>query len=223
MTDCFLWLYAKVLPRYRAFADAMRIKWLSRYAGLGGVGKGCRVGRRIRIVGNAKGIRLGDHVVIEDNVSLICTGLHAQLILGDGCHLYQGTVLDTGPDGRIHLGRSTSVNPYGVLYGHGGLTTGSYVRIAAHTVIIPANHVFDAMDKPIAKQGLTKQGIEIEDDVWIGSGVRILDGVHIGSGAVIAAGSVVTKSVPRMAVVAGVPARTIKMRAERVVENGDAP
>ncbi|MCK7515996.1 MAG: acyltransferase [Desulfobacterales bacterium] len=72
--------------------------------------------------------------------------------------------------------------------GDGGLTIGNNVRIAAHTVIIPANHVFDDVNIPIRKQGLSKKGIVIEDDVWIGSGVKILDGVVIGKGCVIGAG-----------------------------------
>lgn len=58
----------------------------------------------------------------------------------------------------------------------------------------------------------TKGDIIIEDDVWIGCGATIMSGVHIGKGAVIAAGAVVTKDVEPYAIVAGVPAKTIKMR-----------
>lgn len=221
MLEFVVRVYARLLPRYEAFADALRAKWFAGYAGLGAVGEACRVGKRIRIVGNPGGIHIGRHVVIEDNVSLICTGPNARLMLGDGCHLYQGAVLDTGPDGTIQLGRSTSINPYCVIYGHGGLTTGTYVRIAAHTVIIPANHIFEATDKPIAKQGLKKRGIVIEDDVWIGAGVRVLDGVRIGTGAVVAAGSVVNRPVPSMAVVGGVPARILKVREAAPADNGE--
>ena len=52
----------------------------------------------------------------------------------------------------------------------------------------------------------------IEDDVWIGSNSVILSGVKIGRGAVIGAGSIVTKNVPKYAIVAGNPAKVIKMR-----------
>jgi acetyltransferase-like isoleucine patch superfamily enzyme len=52
-------------------------------------------------------------------------------------------------------------------------------------------------------------GIDIADNVWLGAGSRILDGVHIGRNAVVAAGAVVTKSVPDDTTVAGVPAQVI--------------
>jgi acetyltransferase-like isoleucine patch superfamily enzyme len=114
--------------------------------------------------------------------------------------------------GFIRIGDHCSVNPFCVLYGHGGLTIGNNVRIATCTVIIPANHVFSDLDIPIHKQGTTALGIVIEDNVWIGANVTILDGVRIGRGAVIGAGAVVTKDVDPLHVVGGVPACTIKVR-----------
>ncbi|PHN33724.1 hypothetical protein AO242_23660 [Pseudomonas sp. ICMP 561] len=121
-------------------------------------------------------------------------------------------MLETGPGGKIELGKSNSVNPYCVIYGHGGLKTGNYVRIAAHAVIIPANHIYADSTVPIAKQGLVRQGISLGNDIWIGAGCRILDGVCIEDGAIIAAGAVVNKSVERGSIVGGVPAKLIKYR-----------
>ena len=54
--------------------------------------------------------------------------------------------------------------------------------------------------------------IIIHDDVWIGSNVTILPGITIGHGAVIAAGSIVTKDVEPFSIVAGIPARKMRMR-----------
>jgi acetyltransferase-like isoleucine patch superfamily enzyme len=79
-------------------------------------------------------------------------------------------------------------------------------------VIIPANHNPPTVDTALRDTGVTARGIRIDDDVWIGAGARILDGVHIGAHAIIGAGSVVTKSVPANATVAGVPAKVIRQR-----------
>lgn len=114
--------------------------------------------------------------------------------------------------GEITIGDNCSVNPYCVLYGGGGLKIGDRVRIAAHTVIVPSNHIFSNPDLPIKDQGLSCKGIAIEDDVWIGAGARILDGVKIGRGAVVGAGAVVTKSIEPFSIVAGVPARVVGTR-----------
>lgn len=115
-------------------------------------------------------------------------------------------------NGFIEIGRKSSVNPFCVLLGYGGIKIGDRVRIAAHTSIIAFNHNFMDADTPITQQGNSSKGIVIEDDVWIGTGVRVLDGVRIGQGAVIAAGAVVNKDVPPYTVVAGVPAKPIKTR-----------
>ena len=56
--------------------------------------------------------------------------------------------------------------------------------------------------------------IVIDDYVWIASRATILPNVHIGRGAVIATGAVVTKDVPPLAIVGGVPARIIKYRQD---------
>jgi acetyltransferase-like isoleucine patch superfamily enzyme len=65
---------------------------------------------------------------------------------------------------------------------------------------------------PIQSQGVTRAGITIGDDAWVGDSVIVLDGVNVGRGAVIGAGSVVTRSVPDGAVVVGNPAREIRQR-----------
>ena len=112
--------------------------------------------------------------------------------------------------GVISIAKESTVNPFSILYGHGSLYIGSYVRIAAGTIIIPANHCFTDKSVPIFKQGLSQHGIVIHDDVWVGAGARILDGVSVGSGSVIAAGTVVSRTVPKNVVVAGVPAKVIR-------------
>jgi acetyltransferase-like isoleucine patch superfamily enzyme len=76
--------------------------------------------------------------------------------------------------------------------------------------MLAVNHVFDDPRRSFVEQGITAQGIVVEDDVWIGAGAILTDGVRIGRGAVVAAGAVVTHDVLPHTVVAGVPARVVR-------------
>ncbi|MCU0126405.1 acyltransferase [Pseudomonas vlassakiae] len=176
------------------------------------LGEGVQVAPDACFEGHIENILIGRRVVIKSGARLICTNAEAKIVIGDGSIIQHGAILETGPGGQITLGKSNSVNPYCVLYGHGGLKMGDYVRIAAHTVVIPANHIYQDPTVPIAKQGLQKRGIQLGNDIWVGTGCRILDGVTVQDGAIIAAGAVVNKSVERGGIVGGVPAKLIKYR-----------
>jgi acetyltransferase-like isoleucine patch superfamily enzyme len=140
------------------------------------------------------------------------------VLVRDGVILSDGVVVATY-GGAIEIGAGVYVGPYCVLYGHGGLAIGRNTMIGAHTVIVPANHGFARVDVPMNAQPLTREGIEIGEDVWIGAGCRVLDGVRIGDGAVIGAGAVVTRDIDAHAVAMGVPARVVR---SRLVRAGDA-
>jgi acetyltransferase-like isoleucine patch superfamily enzyme len=114
--------------------------------------------------------------------------------------------------GRIDIGPDVVIGPYSIVYGHGGLTIGAGSGLAAHVVLIPANHRFEDPSTTIRSQGETRQGITIGRDVWIAAHVTVLDGVTIGDGAVIAAGAVVRSDVEPYTIVGGVPARVIGRR-----------
>ncbi|CAG1023237.1 lipopolysaccharide O-acetyltransferase [Patescibacteria group bacterium] len=168
--------------------------------------------RKVRIIGKDK-VTLGKNLKIEDSVVIdaVGDGGGKYIRIGDNCILRRGVMISTN-SGWVEIGENCSFNPYCVIYGHGGLKIGNNVRIATHTVIVPSNHIFANPDIPITKQGLSKEGIIIEDDVWIGAGVTILDGVVVGTGSVIGAGAVVTKDVPPYKIMAGVPAKIIGSR-----------
>jgi acetyltransferase-like isoleucine patch superfamily enzyme len=132
------------------------------------------------------------------------------IVIGDNTNIAEFVILDVA-GGYIKIGKRCTVNPFSVLYGHGGLEIGDDVHIATKCTIIPANHGI-AFDVPLHKQAATMKGIKIEDDVWVGANVCILDGVTVGTGSVIGAGSVVAKSIPKYSIAAGVPAKVIKSR-----------
>ncbi len=132
--------------------------------------------------------------------------------VSEGVTISEGVILATS-GGRIDIEENVFIGPYCVLYGHGGLRIGKDTLIAAHTVIIPNSHGFLDLRVPIREQIETSVGINIEENVWIGCGVRILDGVTIGKGCVVGAGAVVNKSLNSNLVVVGVPARALRKRA----------
>jgi acetyltransferase-like isoleucine patch superfamily enzyme len=112
--------------------------------------------------------------------------------------------------GDVEFGAHTTVNPYAMISGK--VRCGDGVRIASHVSIVGFNHGFDDPHVPIHTQKHESLGITIEDDVWIGANAVVLDGVRVGRGAVIAAGAVVSRDVPPMAIVAGVPAKVVRFR-----------
>ena len=114
--------------------------------------------------------------------------------------------------GEVVLGAHCTVNPYATISGK--VSCGDGVRIASHASLVGFNHGFDDPDLPIYRQKHESRGIIIEDDVWIGANAVVVDGVTIGRGAVIAAGAVVSKDVPPMAVVGGVPAKVLRYRGQ---------
>jgi acetyltransferase-like isoleucine patch superfamily enzyme len=130
--------------------------------------------------------------------------------IGKHCEIHPFSMILTY-GGDIEIGDDCSLNPFAIIYGHAGVRLGNGVRIAAHSVIIPANHKPPSDGLPLHLSGLTGKGIVIDDNVWLGIGCSVLDGVHISRNVIVGAGSVVTRSVPANTTVAGVPARVIKV------------
>jgi len=170
---------------------------------------------------------------IESNVRLRYA---SNITLGHGAYLDQGTYLHACPAGieigentivmhgavlhvynfrgmpqsGIRVGRDSLIGEYSVIRGQGGVVIGDRVYTSPFTQLLSVNHVFDDPERPFVEQGITAEGIVIEDDVWLGAGAVITDGVRVGHHSIVAAGAVVTKDVPAYSVVGGVPAKVIK-------------
>lgn len=176
---------------------------------------------------------MGSQVFIQHGVEFINT---SGIEIGNGVYLFKGVRLDAKghPNNRIHLGNrvaiernvdigsledtcihideDTFIAPDVCISGPGDIKIGKHCMIAAHSGIYANNHVFTDPLSPIRLQGVTRKGIVIEDDCWLGHGVTVLDGVTIGQGSVIGAGAVVNKDIPPFSVAVGIPARVIKSR-----------
>jgi acetyltransferase-like isoleucine patch superfamily enzyme len=158
-------------------------------------------------------IRLGRGVYLDHGVYL--HGGPGGLAIGDrswimaGCRLHVFNFRDL-PHAGIHIGRRTFIGEGTIIRGQGGVTIGDNVLFGPRVMVLAVNHVFTDPDRPIMDQGITAEGIRIEDNCWIGAGAIILDGVTIGRGASIGAGAVVTRSVPPRSLAVGVPARVTR-------------
>lgn len=158
-----------------------------------------------------KNFIVSEGAYIEDSAIIKIKG-DGKVIIGSNTEVLDGVILMSYFSGCITIGSNCSINPYTIIYGVADTIIGNNVLIAGHCMIIPNNHIFSDKSRPINSQGNNYKGIIIEDDVWIGHGCSILDGVTISKGAVIAAGSVVNKSVPPFCVYGGNPAKLIKQR-----------
>jgi acetyltransferase-like isoleucine patch superfamily enzyme len=168
-------------------------------------------GVRLRFAAN---IRLGPRSYLDQSVYIhacpqgVSIGADTLVMHGSILHVYNFRNL---PQAGIRIGSKSLIGEYNVIRGQGGVTIGDRVYTSPMVQIVAVDHVFDDPHRPFIEQGITAQGIVIEDDVWIGSGAVITDGTHIGRGAVIAAGAVVTSYVAPHTVVGGVPARVLRL------------
>lgn len=158
-------------------------------------------------------IRLGKGVFVASGAEIVA-GKNERVEIGDDSFIHRGVLLYPY-GGKIRIGKNVGINPYCVIYGHGGVEIGDDVLIATSCVIIPANHRRERLDLPIRSQGLICKGIKIENNVWLGARSVVLDGVKIGEGAVVGAGSVVSRDIPPNSIAVGVPAKVIRMRTEK--------
>jgi len=190
-----LWL------RGRASGGAMLGRGVRfQYLGLIRFGRWLKVGDHVRFSGlGTGGLTLGDRVSI---------GAFSQVIVSTSLH---------EPGRFIELGSRVGIGEFAYLGGGGGLRIGDDCIIGQYFSCHPENHHHADYATPIRLQGVTREGISIGPNCWIGSKVTVLDGVTIGAGCVVAAGAVVTRSVPAGSVVAGVPARLISSRVPAAV------
>jgi acetyltransferase-like isoleucine patch superfamily enzyme len=144
---------------------------------------------------SAEGIVFGNNVSVGRNTSIIGTG-HLQL-LGKGMKL----------GNNIGLG-------YGSFYGcGGGIEIGDDTIIGDFVSFHAENHLHNNISSPVRTQGITRQGILIGKNCWIGAKATILDGVTVEDGCIIAAGAVVTAGTyTANGIYGGVPAKLIRMR-----------
>jgi len=177
--------------------------------------RGAMLGRQVKFNYLSR-IRFGRWLKAGDQVRFSGLSTHG-LTLGDNVSIgaFSQVIVSTSlqePGAYIHIGNSVGIGEFAYLGGGGGLRIDDNCIIGQYFSCHPENHVHASVEQQIRLQGVTRKGIHIGPNCWIGSKVAVLDGVTIGEGCVVAAGAVVTRSVPARSVVAGVPARVISSR-----------
>jgi serine acetyltransferase len=125
--------------------------------------------------------------------------------LGDGtkvrCH-----------EGRVEIGAKTVIGQECTISAYKHVRIGEQCVIADRAMFIDFDHGVVEVERPIRVQGIYKRDVEVGSNVWVGYGACILRGVRVGDNSIVGTNSVVTRDVPANAVVAGIPARVIRMR-----------
>jgi len=155
-------------------------------------------------------IRLGRKCKIHDSAS-VDASRGPGIELGNQVTLNRYAYLQ-GDNGGVRIGSRVEINNFAIVNGTGGVDIGDDTLIGPGVRLISYQHRYVA-GATIRSQTCDARPIRIGRDVWLGANAVVLAGVTIGDGAVIGAGAVVTRDVPANAVVAGVPARLVKMRA----------
>ena len=163
------------------------------------------------IIDFAGELTLPESTIIEPLV-VIYGGKSARLIVGARNIFYPGCVVRID-EGQMITGDEVSFGPGCHIYEpRGGLVIGNHCMIGGGTLISGVNHGYLQQDIPMRHQPASYLPVTIEDDVWIGMGVKLLPGVRVGRGAIIGAGSVVTKDIPANSIAMGIPCRVTKQR-----------
>jgi acetyltransferase-like isoleucine patch superfamily enzyme len=166
-----------------SFFNSSKIKW----------GRYLRLGNHVSVSTLSKnGIQLGNSVSIDAfSWVIVSTSLH---YIGD----------------RIVIGNNVGIGEFASLGGVRVLEIGDEYIVGQYWSCHPKNHNYGDLNVSIRHQGVTRKGMKIGKNCWIGSKVTVLDGVHIGDGSIVAAGSVVTKSFPENSIIGGVPTKLLK-------------
>jgi acetyltransferase-like isoleucine patch superfamily enzyme len=159
------------------------------------------LGARLKLDGIAF---VGPGVVLQ-------VGKDACLELGRWCWIGHGTKIRVH-EGLVSIGAKTVMGQECTISSFQHVKIGRECVIADRVMFIDFDHGVVEVERPIRLQGIYKRDVNVGNNVWIGYGACILRGVTVGDNAIIGTNAVVTKDVPANAVVAGLPARIIRMR-----------
>jgi acetyltransferase-like isoleucine patch superfamily enzyme len=186
----FMRRHGMLTPKYaRLVVRLLRRRFLTPY------------GPRLKLDGLAF---IGPRVVLQ-------IGRAGRIELGRWSWLGHGTKI-RAHEGVVSVGAKTVMGQECTISAFQHVSIGRECVIADRVMLIDFDHGVVEVDRPVRQQGIYKRDVRVGNNVWIGYGACILRGVTVGDNAIIGTSAVVTRDVPANAVVAGVPARVIRMR-----------
>jgi acetyltransferase-like isoleucine patch superfamily enzyme len=152
-----------------------------------------------------------------DGLCFVCPGVkleigkHAMLTLGRWSWIGHGCKIRVH-EGEVEIGAKSVLGQECTISAFQHVSIGRECIVADRVMLIDFDHGVVEVERPIRLQGIYKRDVDVGHNVWVGYGACILRGVTVGNNAVIGTSAVVTTDVPNNAVVAGIPARVIRMR-----------
>ena len=158
-----------------------------------------------------RSVSLGDHVRIN---ALSLGGVQ----LGDRVSIREGSIIQLTSHidklgESVEIEDDVYIGPYAFIGASAKIRIGARTLIGPKLTIIAEQHEFKGL-RSVFHQGVSRVGVAIGQDCWIGANVTILDGVDVGNNCVIGAGAVVTRSIPDSSLAFGVPARVQRTRKQ---------
>jgi acetyltransferase-like isoleucine patch superfamily enzyme len=171
-----------------------------------------RLGRRRFLTHYGRRLKLDGLAFIGPKVTLQI-GRRGSIELGRWSWLGHGTKV-RAHEGVVSIGAKTVLGQECTISAYQHVSIGRECVIADRVMLIDFDHGASEVERPVRLQGIYKRDVRVGNNVWIGYGACILRGVTVGDNAIIGTSAVVTRDVPANAVVAGVPARVVRMREE---------
>ena len=180
---------------------------------LGRVGRNVVFGANLTIRHPHK-IHIADNVVIDDQCCLDAKGSDNRgIVIGDGVFVGRNTILSC-KNGDIEIDDHANIGFNCEIFSASRVRVGKSILMAAYTYLVGGDHLYDRVDIPVLEQGRTARGIDVDDNVWLGTHVVVTDGSTIGRDAIIGAGAVVVGDIPEFSIATGIPAKVTRNRRE---------
>jgi acetyltransferase-like isoleucine patch superfamily enzyme len=152
-----------------------------------------------------------------EGICFICPGVHleigrhATLRIGRWAWIGHGSKIRVH-EGEVSIGAKTVMGQECTISAYQHVSIGRECILADRVMLIDFDHGMIEVDRPVRLQGIYKRDVHVGHNVWIGYGACVLRGVTIGDNSVVGTSAVVTRQMPDNAILAGVPARVIRMR-----------